>query len=589
MCIVFPVFSATPAAAQTQPGPFKHIIIVVQENRTPDNLFGANPSVANCRQENAFETGVDIVDGGYYYYYSQNQKITVPICNIPLPLSGWDQAVNGGNGDIVDPDHSYEGWGKDYDGAAGAGNTNDGFCTGEKYGRPDCPQYSYVQKSDVQPYFDIATAYGFANYMFQSNEGPSMEAHQFLFTGTSAPVMPGAEYATDFVADLTPDKQKAVPPTGCAYNGNAGWPHWVDPTGTVIQSPPLQNECYTHDSLVTDTGDCVEDGNGDSCDRTIPGWPHSADWAYYVEPGGTLLQGGGGTAGTSIWDAPAYIPEICYGQTTQWGTDNACGSGPFGMSTEWDDHVRIPNKGTYTNAPIFDDLYNCNLRAISWVIPDGSWSDHPQDNASSNVTVYGPSWVGDIVNAVGQACGQKYWTQEPTAIFITWDDWGGWFDHVPPYVARQEDHHTGYTECDPNTQWGCGYTDGLRVPLLVVSPYTPARYVSGACGGTQYPACGNAQNQPTQYVHDFGSILKYTEWNFGMPEIAAPRYADHNAPDNIPPYVPLSDFFPLWNGGTTPSPRGFTPITTQEPYTCFQHPGWANCMPSWAPSDPDSY
>ena len=57
---------ATVAVAQSIPqGTFKHIIIVVQENRTPDNLFGANPAgIGPCSNEDPFEVGVDIVDGG---------------------------------------------------------------------------------------------------------------------------------------------------------------------------------------------------------------------------------------------------------------------------------------------------------------------------------------------------------------------------------------------------------------------------------------------------------------------------------------------------------------------------------------------
>jgi phospholipase C len=58
--------AATFALAQTIPaGTFKHIIIIVQENRTPDNLFGAAPRIGGCSQEDPFEPGVDIENGGY--------------------------------------------------------------------------------------------------------------------------------------------------------------------------------------------------------------------------------------------------------------------------------------------------------------------------------------------------------------------------------------------------------------------------------------------------------------------------------------------------------------------------------------------
>ncbi len=555
--LLFPiVLAATFAFAQTLPH-FQHIIIVVQENRTPDNLFGGNPSTRPCGTENPFETGVDIESGGYVK--GQNQIR----CLIQLPLSAWDATLN--NGTLVDPDHGYQGWGPDYD-----GGSVDGFC--HKYGTT-CPEYSYVPKSDVQPYFDIATNYGFANYMFQSNQGPSFPAHQFLFSGTSAPVAPGdsIHYSWDFVIGNADFNH-----SGCPYTGTGGWPQWVKPNGNPIGDPRnSKNECYTHDSLVTDANDCSNGTNGDYCDRRI------VSWAYYA-PGTPSI----------IWDAPRGIPEVCYGQNSPYN-NNACGPGPSGNSKEWSDHVRIPDQNGYTDAPIFDDLYSCKLPQVSWVIPDGRWSDHPQDGATSNITVYGPSWVGDIIDAVGNSYKNTngncdYWgypahigtTPEPTAIFVVWDDWGGWFDHVKPFQARVNINPPpiGYTFCDPNQgQWGCGFTEGFRVPLLVVSPYTPPGYVSGACDGTF------CNNDKPPYQHDFGSILAFTEHNFGMPFIDGPPdkgYADYNAPDWQPSgNIPLSDFF-----GS--SPYNFTNISTPEDYTCFQH--FAKCVPNWVPTPPDN-
>jgi hypothetical protein len=167
--------------------------------------------------------------------------------------------------------------------------------------------------------------------------------------------------------------------------------------------------------------------------------------------------------------------------------------------------------------------------------------------------------VGDIINAVGNSWTQSlgggkcdYWgtnssTPGATAILVVWDDWGGFFDHVPPPVALQQNHQQGYTECDPNSQWGCGYVYGFRVPLLVVSEYTQAGYVSGAL-----PSPGKLP----KYEHDFGSILRFTEYNFGMSEIAPPYYADANTLDSANNNIPLSDFF------STSNQRSFTSINT---------------------------
>jgi|HubBroStandDraft_4_1064222.scaffolds.fasta_scaffold42957_2 phospholipase C len=567
-------FGAALAPAQTLPH-FDHIIIVVQENRTPDNLFGSGPSGTKCGIEDPFEPGVDIENGGYGYVPQPNGGTQLQlICNTSLPLSSWDANLH--TAKIIDPDHNYNspppgqsiyGWVADFH-----NGHQDGFCHEYSnyaiYGST-CPSYSFVQKSDVQPYFDIATKYGFANYAFQTNEGPSFEAHQFLFTGTSAPVAPGKTNYLDFVAE-NPSKAD----NGCPQGFQNNFPQWVDPTGAEFKMNSY--ECYTHDSLVTDAADCNNSMRGtDHCDRGF-------SWAYYTP-----------TAGI-IWDAPVSVPEVCYGENDTTNSGQTCVQGSKNTgSTEWADHVFLPDQNGHSDAPIFDDLYNCGkpMPAITWVIPDFVWSDHPQDKGNASTKVYGPYWVGDIVNAVGGACGGKYWTTEPTAIVVVWDDWGGWFDHIAPIAALQENPHTGYTKCDPNSQWGCGYTSGFRVPLLVVSPWTgtPTQngytgYVSGACGAPPLPLC---PNNVFPFEHDFGSILRFTELNFGM-SLIYPRtnyYADANAPDGANGNTPLSDFFPL----PLKQPRPFVsiPVPQQYDYTCFQHFAKCTGIPAYVPTGPD--
>ena len=89
-------------------------------------------------------------------------------------------------------------------------------------------------------------------------------------------------------------------------------------------------------------------------------------------------------------------------------------------------------------------------------MPYGSASDHAGGGSGNK----GPAWVASIVNAIGQS---SYWNN--TAIVISWDEWGGWYDHVvPPLYA---DPGTGAYE-------GLGY----RTPLIVVSPYARNHYVS---------------------------------------------------------------------------------------------------------------
>ena len=171
--------------------------------------------------------------------------------------------------------------------------------------------------------------------------------------------------------------------------------------------------------------------------------------------------------------------------------------------------------------------------------------------------------------------GGRFWKTEPTAIFIVWDDWGGWYDHVQPWAVYNDPSKTQCTIA-PN-DWGCGYTSGFRVPFLVVSPYAKPGYVSGACGPS------GCQNDNPPYQHDFGSVLAFTENNFGLKNIDQidNGYADYNAPDwgKARNNIPLSDFF----GSAQYS---FTHINTLEPYTYFT--GYSQYNPGWVPDGPDA-
>jgi len=146
---------------------------------------------------------------------------------------------------------------------------------------------------------------------------------------------------------------------------------------------------------------------------------------------------------------------------------------------------------------------NNQLPTVSWVIPSGRASDHPVTNDGS-----GPSWVASIVNAIGNS---PYWAN--TAIIITWDDWGGWYDHVaPPLMLNQ-------------------YEIGFRVPMIVVSPYSNLK---NAGTGTNV----------NHTFYEFGSILKFIENTFGLGKIA-PSSTLPYADDFTGPSTPgdLSDCF----------------------------------------------
>ena len=128
-----------------------------------------------------------------------------------------------------------------------------------------CPQYTYVDNTllsgyhsgahVLDPYFQIAQDYGFANYMFQTNQGPSFPAHQFLLSGTSAPDQTPQTYFDWFAAEnplTSTGGHTGI--TGCA--GTAGeYVFEANTTGTEAKgyTPPGYTQgfpCYDHPTLV---------------------------------------------------------------------------------------------------------------------------------------------------------------------------------------------------------------------------------------------------------------------------------------------------------------------------------------------------
>jgi phospholipase C len=121
-----------------------------------------------------------------------------------------------------------------------------------------------------------------------------------------------------------------------------------------------------------------------------------------------------------------------------------------GFTSFWDDS----RDGVADNVVPVDDYLaaaaNGSLPSVSWIMPTGATSEHP---GGASTTRTGQAYVTRLVNAAMQG---PDWGS--TAIFVTWDDWGGFYDHVvPPRVDRN------------------GY--GLRVPGLLISPYAKPGYI----------------------------------------------------------------------------------------------------------------
>src|SRR6266478_5448219 len=129
------------------------------------------------------------------------------------------------------------------------------------------------------------------------------------------------------------------------------------------------------------------------------------------------------------------------------------------------------HRGNHTRDLFLHDASSGRLPAVSWVYGDGrpDLSEHPRQNVTD-----GMRWTVDQVKAV--VAGGRW---NKTAIFITWDDWGGWFDHVDPPVVETWNSAHAQRPADAHPEFnGDPLRYGSRVPCLVLSPYAKAGHIS---------------------------------------------------------------------------------------------------------------
>ncbi|HZP90542.1 MAG TPA: alkaline phosphatase family protein, partial [Actinomycetota bacterium] len=156
-----------------------------------------------------------------------------------------------------------------------------------------------------------------------------------------------------------------------------------------------------------------------------------------------------------------------------WSAYNGIGQ-VFHDRAYWNAHVRPVDR-------LIHDIRAGLLPAMTWVTPVFQLSDHPPASSSG-----AHNWVTDVVNAIMTS---EMWNE--TVIFITWDEWGGFYDHVMPPAVDE----TGL---------------GFRVPLLTISPYVASR--------------GLIDDQ----VGEFSTPLRFVADNWGL-DYLTPRIANtHN-------------------------------------------------------------
>jgi phospholipase C len=338
----------TVTASATTPAPqgihkIKHVVVIMQENRSFDSYFGTFP-------------GADGLPKG--------------IC-VPDPKNGGcdkpfvDHADDNSGGPHVDASSNAD---------VNGGKMN-GFVKEAELGCATAPCHTdvmgYHVASDIPDYWAYASNFVLDDHMFESDHSWSLPTHMQMVSAWSAncknPARPMSCVGTDM-----PSNRTAANPRPFA---------WTDLTWLL------------HANKVS--------------------------WGYYLDHGAQSAT------------HPAGVPAIW---NTLPGFTDVQSDGQEGNVQRLANFISAAQGGT--------------LPAVSWVVPDPADSEHPPALVSR-----GQAYVTRLINAVMSG---KDWNS--TAIFLSWDDWGGFYDHVVP---RSVDA-TGY---------------GIRVPGIVISAYARHRFI----------------------------------------------------------------------------------------------------------------
>src|SRR6516165_2802277 len=361
----------------------RHVIIIMQENRSFDNYFGTYPGADGIPMRNGATTAC-----------------------LPNPKGGCQRPyhdtrdINGGG------PHGLDNFVADYnhgkmDGFIGQRDTAKGRAACRGIQDPACNAgatpdvMGYHTGAEIPNYWAYAKNFVLADHMFEAVKSWSLPAHLYMVSAWSA-------------------RCRNRSPISCVNN---------------IFGPYIHHRAdqAVAQELTTGTAPIHLAWT----DITWLLHAHHVSWAYYVQPGNQPDCASG--------SATTCAPVAQNAQTP--GNWN-----PLPLFTDVQEDHQVHNI-----RPLHSYLAAARagaLPSVVWIIPSSADSEHPPACVHQ-----GQAYVTALVNA---AMKSPDWNS--TAIFLTWDEWGGFYDHLgPPRVDRN------------------GY--GLRVPLIVISPYAKVGYI----------------------------------------------------------------------------------------------------------------
>lgn len=387
--------------------PIRHVIVIVQENRTFDNLFASSILAHGLPYPGAETSQTATVDGG-----------SVRLKAVPLEYP-------------ADPSHSHLALLSEWD-----RGRMDGFARvrvrtvfGFIKPGPDFP-YAYVPDSETAIYHVLAARYALADQNFAPRLVPTLPSHYTLVTAQSR--LAGNPNSDVWGCDAKPGT--TVPIFGA---------------GEEVIKPGIF-PCFDQPTIA-DLLDAAR-----------------VSWKYYTGPYNDLSN-----PTVNVYEA---FRKIRYGP-------------------DWHRNVVAPS------TQILSDIAHCRLPQVSFALPSAVDSDH-----AGTLSAAGPGWVGSIYLAVAQsrhAAPQCNYYKD-SAIILTWDDSGGWYDHVAPPPG-------------PN-----GTTWGLRIPIVVLSAWARSNYD---------PSHPNATPYVSHTRRESTSITKFIEKNWSLGNLGQRDLSDDDLSD----------------------------------------------------------